>query len=62
MGLMLLVYEPPGPGLPFLAVAAESEPSVEVLYVEAHATLAAAEIALARMAKGLEPGLHNGAV
>jgi len=54
MSLNLLVYEPPLPGLPFLAVAIETEASAEVLYAEAHPSLAAAEAAILSLAERMK--------
>ncbi|THD79350.1 MAG: hypothetical protein E7812_09765 [Phenylobacterium sp.] len=60
MSLKLVVYDPPHPGLPHLAVAAETEPSLEILYVEAQPTRAAAEQALARVASELAKARGGG--
>lgn len=54
MALNLVVYDPPIAGFPYLAVAVETDAPVDVLYAEAHATLAEAEAAIFRMAARLE--------
>lgn len=46
MSLNLLIYDPPLAGLPYLAVAVETEAPAEVLYAEAHVSLTAAEAAI----------------
>jgi hypothetical protein len=61
VSLTLVVYDPPCGDLPHLAVAAETEPSLEILYVEAQPTRAEAEAALVRMASQLARERSGGA-
>jgi hypothetical protein len=61
VSLTLVVYDPPCGDLPHLAVAAETDPSLEILYVEAQPTRADAERALVRIAAELTRERGGGA-
>jgi hypothetical protein len=54
MGIRLVVYDPPMPGFPYLAVVLETEPVDRVLHAEACHTAAEAEARLVELGGVLE--------
>ena len=54
MPLNLLVYDPPFPGMPHLAVALETDEPAGIVYVEPHGSLAAAEDAILKLARRMQ--------